>query len=161
MNTLKPGVSHELVKEAKDAFALFDKQSEGSIKTRDMGLILRSLGFALSVSELKKMEKDADKDGMGYVELPDFLRQLDKAVALAHASKEETKKAIKSMGEGLARLMENKKTSDGTIASRDFRQVLTRVGERLSPDEFTEMCHDLEVSNGRISIDNITKYVLT
>jgi calmodulin len=160
MDGLKQGVSHELMKEAKVAFALFDKQSGGTIKTRDMGLILRSLGFALSGSDIKKMEKDADKDGMGLVKLPDFLRQLDAALALTRASKEETKKAIKLMDDGLARLVENKRSGSGSISSHYFRQALTRMGERMSQDEFVEMCRELEVVDGRITVDALTKYVV-
>ncbi len=159
--SMNPTVSADLLKEAKDAFALFDKDSKGSIKTKDLAIVLRSLGFGLSAEALKEMERNADPGDLGVVKQQDFVRQLDKAVAFAQESKNETRKALKEMAVGIARLFENKSSSDGTISVKEFKNALVHVGEKLTEDEFTEMCKDLKVdAAGRISVDALGDFIV-
>ena len=154
-------VSADLAKEAKEAFALFDKDSKGTIKTKDLGIVLRSLGFGLSASQLKEMEHNADPGDLGYVRQQDFLRQLGTAVEFANESKSETRKALKEMAIGLGRMFENKKTADGMISVKEFRNALIHIGEKLSDEEFTEMCKDLKVDgSGRMKVDELADFIL-
>jgi calmodulin len=159
ITTLLAMADENLVKEATEAFAFFDKGSEGSIKTKDMQVALRSLGFSFSPAQLKEMERDADPATMGYVKQADFLRQLSKAAVFTQQAKQETRKALQEMAQGMARLFEHKQTSDGTVSSQVFRHALTRVGDRLSDDEFTEMCKTLKVDNGRIKLDVLSDFM--
>ena len=44
-------------------FSLFDKDGDGSIATRELGPILRSLGFNPSDAEVAELVNDFDPDG--------------------------------------------------------------------------------------------------
>jgi len=154
-------VSADLTKEAKDAFALFDKDSKGTIKTKDLGIVLRSIGFGLSAAQLKTMEQNADPGDLGVVKQQDFLRQLGTAVEYANESKNETRKALKEMATGLGRMFEGKKTADGTISIKEFRNALIHIGEKLSEEEFTEMCKNIKVDDsGRMKVDELADAIL-
>ena len=154
-------VTQTLTTEATEAFALLDKDSTGSIKTKDMGFLLRSLGLELSPTDVKEMERNADPFSSGFVKQADFFRQLEPASVIAQRAKTETRMALKEMAVGLARLFENKRTSDGSVSAREFRLALTRVGEKLSDDEFAEMCRDLKAdANGRINVDSLSDLIL-
>ena len=44
-------------------FSLFDKDGDGAITTRDLGPVLRSLGFNPSDSEIQALIRDYDNEG--------------------------------------------------------------------------------------------------
>jgi calmodulin len=146
--------------EAREAFNLFDKDSAGSIRTKDVGVVLQSLGFSLSAAELHAMEKDADPEGLGFVKFPEFSRQVTKAMVLANASSAEAKRTIHAFAETVQKLLENRKEPEGNISVEDLRHVLTRVGEKMSPEEFDEMCGEIGVDEGRISIEKFVNFLI-
>lgn len=55
----------------KDAFAMFDRDGEGFILTRELGPIMRSMGYAPTEAELADMINEVDSDGMCDVFLRD------------------------------------------------------------------------------------------
>lgn len=149
--------------EAQEAFALFDKQSSGSIETKDLGMVLRALGYSVSASQLKEIEKDADPEGSGYVKQSDFMRSVSKAESLAKASNIGAKKAIKEMGAGVQSLLEGKKVKNPeaaySISAADFKHMMTRVGEKVSASEYNDMIKDLEMDGNRIKLDTLVSFL--
>ena len=55
------------------AFALFDRDRNGSIDRRELGDALRSFNRALSDADLADIIESADSDGTGTIEFPEFL----------------------------------------------------------------------------------------
>ena len=49
--------------ELREAFSLFDKDGDGSISTKELGTVMRSLGQTPSDEELYDMVKEVDADG--------------------------------------------------------------------------------------------------
>jgi Ca2+-binding EF-hand superfamily protein len=47
----------------KDAFALFDRLGDGTIRTRDLAFVMRSIGYQTTPSELERMIREVDQDG--------------------------------------------------------------------------------------------------
>lgn len=52
-----------LAAEFKEAFALFDKDSDGTITTKELGTVMRSLGQDPTDAELQDMINEVDADG--------------------------------------------------------------------------------------------------
>ena len=52
-----------LVAEYKQAFSLFDKNGDGNISCKELGIVMRSLGRNPTESELQNMINEADDDG--------------------------------------------------------------------------------------------------
>ena len=50
--------------EFKEAFSLFDKDGDGTITTKELGTVMRSLGQNPTEAELQDMINEVDADGM-------------------------------------------------------------------------------------------------
>lgn len=55
---------------AVQAFALFDKDGDGSITVAELGVVMRNLGQSPTESSLKQMIMEVDADGSGTIDFP-------------------------------------------------------------------------------------------
>jgi calmodulin len=55
--------------EAKEAFALFDKDNDGCITTGELGTVMRALGKNPTEAEVRSLIKEVDPDGRGVINL--------------------------------------------------------------------------------------------
>ena len=153
-------VTQEALDEAVEAFNLFEKQSPGWIFTKDFAVVMRSVGYSLSAADIQAMEADADPNGSGYISQPDFIRQIYKAVELSQASSATARKAMRSMVDNINALLGDVVDGNGTVSPEDFRHIMTRVGEKLSNDEFDDLYASLDTSSGRVSLDNMINFLM-
>ena len=54
--------------EFKEAFSLFDKDGDGTITTKELGTVMRSLGQNPTEAELQDMINEVDADGQYTIE---------------------------------------------------------------------------------------------
>ncbi len=57
-------MTEEQIAEFKEAFSLFDKDGDGTITTKELGTVMRSLGQNPTEAELQDMINEVDADGM-------------------------------------------------------------------------------------------------
>jgi Ca2+-binding EF-hand superfamily protein len=55
--------------EFKEAFSLFDKNGDGSISSKELGIVMRSLGQNPTDAELHDMINEVDVDGTSHAEV--------------------------------------------------------------------------------------------
>lgn len=60
---LSPPLSSSPPTEFKEAFSLFDKDGDGTITTKELGTVMRSLGQNPTEAELQDMINEVDADG--------------------------------------------------------------------------------------------------
>jgi calmodulin len=87
-------LSEEQIAEFREAFALFDKNGDGSITTQELGTVMSSLGQNASEEELKDMINEVDADGNGTIDFPEFLTMMARKLKDTE-SEEEIKEAFK------------------------------------------------------------------
>merc|ERR1711924_505913 len=76
------------------SFSLFDKDGDGTITTKELGTVMRSLGQNPTEAELQDMINEVDVDGSGPIDFPEFLNLMARKMKDTD-SEEEIKEAFK------------------------------------------------------------------
>ena len=83
--------------EFKEAFSLFDKDGDGTITTKELGTVMRSLGQNPTEAELQDMINEVDADGNGTIDFPEFLTMMAMKIKQTDGE-DEMKEAFKGEG---------------------------------------------------------------
>ena len=66
-------LTEEQIAVFKEAFSLFDNDGDGTIATKGLGTVMRSLGQNPTEAELQEMINEVDADGNETIDCPKFL----------------------------------------------------------------------------------------
>ena len=67
-------LTEEKVEIFKEMFQMFDKDGDGTISTKELGAVLRSLGLNPGQEEIDEMIEEADRDNSGAIDFREFCR---------------------------------------------------------------------------------------
>merc|ERR1712142_1144880 len=87
-------LTEEQIAEFKEAFSLFDKDGDGTITTKELGTVMRSLGQNPTEAELLDMINEVDADGNGTIDFPEFLTMMARKMKETD-SEDEIREAFK------------------------------------------------------------------
>lgn len=137
------GLTEEQVAEFKEAFMLFDKDSDGRITSSELGIVMRSLGQRPTETELRNMVTLVDTDGNGTIEFNEFLFMMSKKMKETD-SEEELREAFRVFD----------KNGDGFISASELRHVMTNLGEKLTDEEVEDMIREADLDgDGLVNYD--------
>ena len=106
-------LTEEQIAEFKEAFSLFDKDGDGTITTKELGTVMRSLGQNPTEAELQDMVNEVDADGNGTIDFPEFLTMMARKMKDTD-SEEELKEAFRVFD----------KDGSGSITVKELAQSL-------------------------------------
>ena len=66
-------MSKEQLELFRDTFVIFDKDGDGTIDSKELSTVLKSMGYNPSIEEIKDMVEEVDSDGSGSIEFLEFL----------------------------------------------------------------------------------------
>ena len=130
---------------------LFDKDGDGTITTRELGTVMRSLGQNPTTHELQDMVNEADADGTGTIDFPEFLTMMARQMMDASAETElkETFKMFDTSGNGF-------------VSASELRHVMTNLGEKLTDEEVDEMIREADWDgDGQINYEEFVKMMMS
>merc|ERR1712241_1353963 len=137
-NQIREDLTDEQIAEFKEAFVLFDKDGDGTITTKELATVMRSLGQHPTESELQDMINEVDEDGNGTIEFNEFLVMMAKKVK-ENESSDDIKEAFKVFDR------------DGYISAEELGQVMSTLGESLTQEEIDEMIREADSDgDGRV-----------
>ncbi|KAJ2693957.1 hypothetical protein H4218_005815 [Coemansia sp. IMI 209128] len=133
--------------EYKEAFALFDKDGDGTITAKELGEVLKASGHAATETDLRDMVNEIDADGNGTIDLQEFIALMER-----HSSKsceqEELREAFKVFD----------KDDNGFITKSELRQAMKDLGENLTDKEVDAMILEVDDdANGEIDFKEFSK----
>ena len=121
-------LSQEQIDVFKEAFFLFDKNGDKTITTKELEMVMRTLGSNPTEVELQDMINEVDVDNSGTIDFSEFLAMI--ATKLKEVDSEE-------------KVLETFRVFDvdgnGFISAAELRHVMVNLGERLTDDEVDEM----------------------
>jgi calmodulin len=118
---------------------------QGTITTKELGTVMRSLGQNPTEAELQDMIAEVDTDNNGTIDFNEFvnlmLRKKNDADEGADPEK-ELKEAFKIFD----------KDGNGFISAAELRHVMTNLGEKLTDEEVDQMIKEAD-TNGDGQVD--------
>ena len=136
-------LSEEQIAEFKEAFSLFDKDGDGTITTRELGTVMRSLGQNPTEAELTDMTSEVDAEGIGTIDFPEFLTMMARKMKDTD-TEEEIREAFKVFD----------KDGNGFISASELRHVVKNLAEKLTEEEVDEMIREADVvGDGQVNYE--------
>lgn len=144
LNFVQPLKENLLIKEA---FSLFDKDGDGTITTKELGTVMRSLGQNPTEAELQDMINEVDADGNGTIDFPEFLTMMARKMKDTD-SEEEIREAFRVFD----------KDGNGYISAAELRHVMTNLGEKLTDEEVDEMIREADIDgDGQVNYEEFVQ----
>jgi calmodulin len=144
-------LTEEQIAEFKEAFSLFDKDGDGTITTKELGTVMRSLGQNPTEAELADMINEVDADGNGTIDFPEFLTMMARKMKDTD-SEEEILEAFKVFD----------KDGNGFISAAELRHIMTNLGEKLTDEEVDEMIREADIDgDGQINYEEFVKMMMS
>ena len=122
-------LTEEQIAEFKEAFSLFDKDGDGTITTKELGTVMRSLGQNPTEAELQDMINEVDADGNGTIDFPEFCTLMARKMKDTD-SEEELKEAFRVFD----------KDGNGFISAAELRHIMVRARDAAFRSHHTALC---------------------
>ena len=138
------------IAEFREAFSLFDRDGDGTVDTKELGTVMRSLGQNPTQTELEDMVREVDADGSGDIDFSEFLQMMSRKMKDTDCE-EEIREAFRVFD----------KDGNGYITTEELRHVMTTLGEVMSNEEVDEMISEADVDgDGQVNYEEFVKMMI-
>lgn len=121
-------LTDEQVAEYKEVFMLFDKDEDGVLTYPELNVVMKSLGQRPSEKELLRMVREVSEDRIyDTIEFNEFLQMMSKQ--MRNYSQDSLRDAFRIFD----------KDDDGLISVEELRNIMLRLGEKMTDKELDEM----------------------
>jgi len=139
-----------LTAEFKEAFDEFDKDGSGTISTKELLGVMRSMGQNPTEDELLALVMEVDLNGDGTIDFPEFLEMMKQKSSEAD-QEADLKEAFKIFD----------RDKDGFIDMKELKKVANMLGATLSKEEVDEFMKEADIDgNGKLDYDEFVKMML-
>ncbi len=139
-------MTKEQVAELKEAFSMFDKDSDGTISSEEFEGVMQALGLLPTKEEVEILLASVDTDGNGVIDFAEFVDVMKGYLwtsEKAPTAGEELKEAFKVFDQD----------GDGFISKEELKAALLNLGEQLDDEEVDAMFKAADTDgNGQIDL---------
>ena len=143
-------LTEEQIAEFQEAFQIFDKDGDGSITTKELGTVMRSLGQNPSDEEVRQMIEEVDEDKSETIDFKEFLGLMARKMKETDAE-DELLEAFKVFD----------RDGNGKISAHELRYVMLSSGEDLTEQDIQEMVMEADIDgDGFIDYQEFVKIMM-
>ncbi|XP_046582462.1 calmodulin-A-like isoform X2 [Haliotis rubra] len=143
-------LTDEQISEFKQCFAHMDKDGDGMITTKELGIVMRSLGQNPTEAELQDMINEVDADGNGTIDFDEFLTMMCRRLN-TYDEESELREAFDTMD----------RDQNGFISAAELRYTLTSMGDMLSDEEADELIRQADIDgSGMIDYEDFVNRMM-
>ncbi|XP_065212486.1 uncharacterized protein LOC135840078 [Planococcus citri] len=130
-------------RDIKEAFNLFDYEGQGKLKTKELKVAMRALGFEPKREEVRKILQDMNREGNEFLSYNDFVSIMSQKYSEKDVM-DEIRKAFQ--------LFDDDNT--GFITVKNLKRVAEKLGEKFKDEDLQEMIEEADKDgDGAISLE--------
>lgn len=150
MNLANENISMDFILEMKEAFQLFDKNGDGFISAKELGVLMRTLGRNPTEDEIMNIMNEIDVDHNGKLDFSEFTIMMRDKLS-GEDMEQEIKQAFRVFD----------RNGDGFISKNEFKHCMMHFGEKFTDDEVEEMIAEADANNdGQIDYTEFSQMIL-
>lgn len=123
-------MTEDQIGELFETFTLFDKDYNGSINAKELGVIMKSVSLNATETELEDMIKEVDTEGNRQMDFPEFVAAMARKSLLPQEA--DLASAFHSFD----------RDNTGYITARKLAEILQEVGELTEEAEIESLIKD-------------------
>jgi len=133
--------------EFKEAFDEFDKDGSGTISTKELLLVMRSIGQNPTEDEILELVMESDLNGDGTIDFEEFAEMMKKKSSETDQT-EDLREAFRIFD----------KDKSGYIDGKEILQVTATMGQKLSTDELATFMREADLDgDGKLDYNEFVK----
>jgi len=150
MSLVNENISMDFILEMKEAFQLFDKNGDGFISAKELGVLMRTLGRNPTEDEIMNIMNEIDVDHNGKLDFSEFTIMMKDKLS-GEDMEQEIKQAFRVFD----------RNGDGYISKSEFKHCMMHFGEKFTDDEVEEMMAEADANNdGKIDYTEFSQMIL-
>nr|ACO15054.1 Calmodulin [Caligus clemensi] len=136
--------------EFKEAFDEFDKDGSGTISTKELLLVMRSIGQNPTEDEILEMVMESDLNGDGTIDFKEFVEMMKKKSSETDQT-EDLREAFRIFD----------KDKSGYIEAKEIISVTTTMGQVLTPEELRNFMQEADLDgDGKLDYNEFVKIMM-
>lgn len=143
------GLSNDQLYLLKDTFMMFDRKNKGEISTSEMADVFNALGVEASEADIQDLIDEADVDGGGTLDFPEFVLMMAQKMGDQDQVMEEVIKCFKAFDPD----------QTGMIATKAVIEVMVLMGDRMPKMDCEEMMAIVGVEDGMVDYEKMVEAV--
>ena len=136
--------------EFKTAFQTFDKDKDGKINLRELGVAMRAMGHNPTDIELREMISELDSDNDNAISFEEFVSLLCNTI---HDSETEDKT--------LEAFRVFDKDGQGVIKVSELKRIMLTLGEPITDEECEALIEICKAEDGLIEYESLVKAIFS
>jgi len=145
-------LSEEEIEELRDAFNEFDKDKDGLISCKDLGNLMRTMGYMPTEMELIELSQNINMNLGGMVDFEDFVELMTPKLLAETAGMigmKELKDAFKEFDVD----------GDGSITTEELRSAMSKLlGKQVNPQEIDAIVREADNDgDGTVDFEEFVK----
>lgn len=146
-------INDGIMDEIRQTFELFDSDHDGKVSTKEISVIMRSLGMLISDKEMDELVARLDTDGNGtveFAEFEDFMLTSGVLNKIPDEMDENLRDAFKILD----------KNNDGYIDKEELIFYMTKFGDKMAVKDAEEMIEEADQNgDGRIDYKEYVRHM--